>query len=72
MENAVQRQTAGAWLARVLDPGRAVATVVAVNDDTMFPDRVYVIVNHAASAATYETVLAWGPRGETRDLRRDP
>ena len=72
VEHAVERQTAGAWIGRVLDPARAVATVVAVNDDRMFPDRVYVVVTHAASAATYETVLAWGRRGEDRELRPDP
>ncbi len=72
LERTIEQQTASAWLERALDPSRALASVVAVSDDKVFPDRVYVIVNHATSAATYETVLAWGRRGEERELRRDP
>jgi hypothetical protein len=37
----------------------------------VFPDRVYLVVTNAASAATYEAVLAWGARGEGRDLPRE-
>jgi hypothetical protein len=29
------------------------------------------VVTHAASAATYEALLAWGGRGEERELPRD-
>lgn len=45
--------------------------MVAVNDDLVFPDRVYLVVTHAASAATYEALLAWSPRGEDRELPRE-
>ena len=44
-----------------LDPGRAIAAVVARND-LLFPDRVYLIITHAARAATYEALLAWADR----------
>jgi hypothetical protein len=44
-----------------LDPGRAIGVVVARND-LMFPDRVYLVITHAARAATYEALLAWAER----------
>ena len=40
--------------------------MVARNDDAVFPDRVYLVVTHALTAATYEAVLAWGDRGLER------
>ena len=62
---------AAAYIDRALDRSRGIAAVVAVSDDTVFPDRIYFIVNHAVSAATYEAVVAWGPRGEDRELPRE-
>jgi hypothetical protein len=63
--------TAGAWIDRAIDRGRGIGAIVGVNDDRVFADRVYLVVNHAVSAATYEAVLAWSPRGEERELPRD-
>ena len=68
--HAQERSTAAAWVDRALDPSRGIRAVVGVNDDEIFPDRVYVIVTHAVSAATYEAVLAWAERGEDRDPSR--
>jgi hypothetical protein len=62
---------AAAYIDRALDRSRGIAAVVALSDDTVFPDRIYFIVNHAVSAATYEAVVAWGPRGEDRELPRE-
>jgi hypothetical protein len=71
LHHAQERGAAGAYLDRTLDRARALSAVVAVNDDLVFPDRVYLVVTHAASAATYEALLAWGGRGEERELPRD-
>jgi hypothetical protein len=71
LHHAEGRGAAGAYLDRTLDRTRALAAVVAVNDDLVFPDRVYLVVTHATRAATYEAVLAWGGRGEERELPRD-
>ena len=62
---------AGVYVDGALDGSRCISAVIGVNDDLAFPDRVYFVVNHAASAATYEAVIAWGPRGEDRELPRD-
>ena len=53
---------AAAYVDHALDRSRGIAAVVAVSADPVFPDRIYFIVNHAVSAATYEAVVAWGPR----------
>jgi hypothetical protein len=70
-------ETRGAGMAVVtgaLDPSRGVAALVARNDDLAYPDRVYLVVTHAATAATYEAVVAWGERAVERvtvDARGD-
>src|SRR5262249_22684611 len=64
LQFAVDRGGAGAWVDRALDRSRGIGAVVAMNDDNVFPDRVYLVVNHAASAATYEAVLAWSQRSD--------
>jgi hypothetical protein len=71
LHHAQERGTAGAYVDRTLDPSRALAAIVATNDDAVFPDRVYLVVTHAASAATYEAVLAWDARGGERELPRE-
>lgn len=58
------------WLARAIDSSRGIAAVVGTSDDELFPDRVYLMVTHAASAATYEAVLAWSERGDERQQTR--
>jgi hypothetical protein len=56
-----------------LDPGRAIGAVVARND-ILFPDRVYLVITHAARPATYEALLGWGERAVERGefAPRDP
>ena len=51
-----------------LDPTRAITALVARDDNAAFPDRVYLVVTHAASAATYEALLAWGERAIERGI----
>jgi hypothetical protein len=70
LHRAEERGVAGAYVDRALDRSRGIAAIVAVSDDAVFPDRVYLIVTHAASTATYEAVVAWGGRGEERELPR--
>lgn len=70
LEHARQRGVVGTYVERALDRSRALAALVGRSDDAGFPDRVYLIVTHATSAATYEAVLAWGARGEERELPR--
>ena len=60
------RGARGPSVVKTLDPRRALGVVVARNDDAVFPDRVYLVVTHALTAATYEAVLAWGDRGQER------
>jgi hypothetical protein len=67
--HAQDHGTVGAWADRTLDRSRGIAAIVGVNDDVS-ADRVYLVVNHAVRAATYEAVLAWSQRGEDRDLPR--
>ena len=69
--HAQDRGAVGAWVDRALDRSRRIGAIVAVNDDTVFADRVYLVINHAASAATYEAVLAWSQRGDERELPRE-
>jgi hypothetical protein len=63
---AQERGVAGAFVDRTLDGSRALSAIVAVSDDPAFPDRVYLVVTHAATAATYEAVVAWGERALER------
>jgi hypothetical protein len=71
LRDAEARGTAGSYVDRTLDRARGIAALVGVNHDAVFPDHVYLVVTHAVSAATYEAVLAWGPRsGEERELPR--
>ena len=66
---AEQQGRAGAWVDRTLDLGRGLTAIVGTTDD-VFPDRVYLVVTQAESAATYEAVLAWSERDEMRDRAR--
>ena len=66
LQHAQERGAAGGWVDRALDRSRGIGALVAVNDAELFADRVYLVVTHAASAATYEAVLAWGQRGQER------
>jgi hypothetical protein len=69
--HAQNQGTVGAWVERALDRSRGIGAIVAVSDE-VFADRVYLVVNHAASAATYEAVLAWSQRGGEREQPREP
>jgi hypothetical protein len=61
---------AGTWVDGTLDRSRGIAAIVGTNDDEGFPDRVYLVVSHAASAATYEALLAWSERGDEQQRGR--
>jgi hypothetical protein len=67
---AQTRGRVGGWLGHTIDGSRGIAAVVGTNDDELFPDRVYLVVTHAASAATYEALLAWSERGDDRERAR--
>lgn len=68
--HAQNQGTVGAWVERALDRSRGIGAIVAVSDE-VFADRVYLMVNHAVGAATYEAVLAWSQRGEERGILRE-
>jgi hypothetical protein len=51
-----------AWTARAVNLKNGIAAVVAVNDDSLRPDDVYLIVEHAHAPATYKAVLGWKQR----------
>jgi hypothetical protein len=61
VDHADGRATRSPHVIGGLDPSRAIAAVVARND-VLFPDRVYLVITHAARAATYEALLAWAER----------
>jgi hypothetical protein len=67
LQHAEQRAEAAAYARRHVDLSRGIAAVVAVNDDLTSPDRAYLVVTHAAGAATYEAVMAWASRGIERE-----
>jgi hypothetical protein len=70
LRHAQDQGTVGAWIERTLDRSRGIGAIVAVSDE-VFADRVYLVVNHAVGAATYEAVLAWSQRGEEREVPRE-
>jgi hypothetical protein len=71
LRHVEERVAAGAYVDRTLDRSRGIAVLVAVNDDAVYPDHVYLVVTHAVRTATYEAVLAWGRRGQERELPRE-
>ena len=71
LRHVEERGEAGAYVDRALDRSRGIGALVAVNHDAAFPDLVYLVITHAVNTATYEAVLAWGPRGEGRELPRE-
>ena len=71
LRSVEERGAAGTYIDRTLDRSRGIAALVAVNDDVVFPDRVYLVVTHAVRPATYEAVLAWARRGGERETQRD-
>lgn len=68
VDDGQTRGTAGTLVDLTLDRSRAIAALVGRDDNPTFPDHVYLIVTHAASAATYEAVVAWGERTLARDM----
>lgn len=55
----------GFWerhLSRLVNLGSGIAAVVGENDNPLFADFVYILVNHAAQPATYKAVLGWRRR----------
>ena len=53
---------AGKLLARVVKLDNGIAALVALNDDVLYPDRVYLLVRQAPGPTTYKAVLAWRKR----------
>jgi uncharacterized protein YcfJ len=62
IDHATAHGSAAALVERTLDQSRAITVLIGRNDDLAFPDRVYAVVTHASSEATYEAVLAWAER----------
>jgi hypothetical protein len=54
------------YLARGLDLTGGIGAVVGVNTNAMFPDQVYIIVQHAEAPTTYKAVLVWRRRQNDR------
>lgn len=55
----------GLWerhLAEALDLSKGIAVVVGENQDGIFPDHVFLVVNHAPEPTTYKAVLGWRRR----------
>ena len=50
------------WTARAVNLKNGIAVVIGVNDDSLRPDDIYVIVEHAHTPATYKAVLGWRQR----------
>ncbi len=50
------------YLSTALDLSDGVAVIVGVNSSSGFADRVYIVVKHESSPATYSVVLAWRKR----------
>ncbi|MGH7355355.1 MAG: hypothetical protein ACRELS_12380 [Candidatus Rokuibacteriota bacterium] len=50
------------WTARAVNLKNGIAVVVGVNDNSMRPDDVYLIVEHSHAPATYKAVLGWRQR----------
>jgi hypothetical protein len=55
------------YLARVVDLGDGVAAVIALNDDPMWPDQVYLVVRQGEAPLAGTAVLGW----RVRDLDRE-
>jgi hypothetical protein len=59
---------AGKLLARVVKLDHGIAALVALNDDVVYPDRVYLIVRQRPEPTTYKAVLAWRKREGDQEL----
>ena len=55
-------------LSRAVRLDHGIAALVALNDDLMFPDRVYLIVRQGQTATTHKAILAWRNRETDREL----
>ena len=55
-------------LSRAIRLDNGIAALVALNDDRMFPDRVYLIVRQGEAATTYRAIFAWRNRETDREL----
>ena len=56
------------YVARGLDLQNGVGVVVGVNNNPMFADQAYVIVNQGEAPTTFKVVLVWRERNSDRQL----
>lgn len=57
------------WVAQGLDLGQGIAAVVGLNNNALFADLVYLIVNQNDQPTTYKAVIAWSDREIDREGR---
>ena len=55
-------------LARAIRLDHGIAALVALNDDLIFSDRVYLIVRQGETATAHKAILAWRNRETDREL----
>lgn len=55
------------YVSKSLDVRDGIGAVVGVNNNAMFPDQVYIVVNQAEEPTTYKAVLAWRERNVDRE-----
>jgi hypothetical protein len=56
------------YLSRSVDLGKGIAVVVGINDNSTFPDWVYVVVDQPPSSTTFKVVIGW----QRREAREAP
>jgi hypothetical protein len=62
------RGRAGELLRRTIKLDNGIAALVGLNDDVLYPDRVYLIVQQASEPTTYRAALAWRKRAIDEEL----
>jgi hypothetical protein len=65
------RGTVRDLLSRVIKLDNGIAALVALNDDVLYPDRVYLFVRQNPGPTTYQAVLAWRKREIDQELPGD-
>lgn len=56
------------YLSKAVDLGKGIAVVVGINDNSTFPDWVYVVVDQPPSPTTFKVVIGW----QRREAREAP
>jgi hypothetical protein len=60
------------YVSKSLDLGDGIGVVVGTNNNAMFPDQVYIVVNQGEQPTTYKAVLAWRERNVDREAPSRP